>query len=178
MREILVTTLKAIKDGRSDDPVALLRNGPSLFIQGEISRILVSAEVPLLTLQALLDHRWNINEPQSFVTPPLLVDIVENETAAAQYAPPQIVELIFERGGIGDRGEPINFAIRRKLGDLSVIPSLRLLLSNGAPPDLILYERYPKLKDLTMSYTTPSASCCAKCREDEAQLLLQHGADP
>lgn len=97
---------------------------------------------------------------------------------AVQFAPLTIVNLLFEYGGLADRGELLNFACKRKAEDRDTLRIIQLLLGKGAPVNNLLFEGKPDLYDVTMFNGTPLWNCCISGNTDAVRLLLQHGANP
>ena len=75
--EIIMTALDAAREGRVDDVKSCLDQlGPVKVTRPRgftgIARNAIQSNNSVEILQALLDHGWDINTPQSYFQPPLL----------------------------------------------------------------------------------------------------------
>ena len=93
-----------------------------------------------------------------------------------QYAPLSTINLLFEHGGLADRGDLVHYASKRRLEDTVTV--LQLLLEKGAPADNILFEDVPSLLCVTMFHGTPLWNCCCSGDTEAVRLLLRYGANP
>ncbi|KAL3440240.1 putative hspc200 [Aspergillus insuetus] len=152
------------------------------------------------TLTAFLRHGWDINQPESELTPPVLAYAVKDEDMtlwlldhgadpnkqcaidltplswAVEYASLSTIKLLFERGADPLKGEPLHHTVNRKT---EVAEVLSLLLEKGAPLNGKQYEDHPNSFRLYffMGLGTALHQAAWLNNIEAARFLLEKGAD-
>ena len=121
--------------------------------------------------------QWFLDNGANPDAPAAVIDITPL-SVAVQYAPLRIVELLFERGGTGIRGQLANYATQRPLKDLDALPILQLLYDKGVPVDNIIFEDHPTSQSHLFARTTPLMNACLVGNVEMVQFLIKHGANP
>lgn len=97
-------------------------------------------------------------------------------SAAVQYAPLSIVEMLFANGGNIEQGQLIHSAVSRKLDDRKTM--VEYLVRKGASVNAVEYQNRPEtyLMREAFGLGTPLHDAAAVGDEDAVRILLSHGA--
>ncbi|KAF2216112.1 hypothetical protein CERZMDRAFT_2731, partial [Cercospora zeae-maydis SCOH1-5] len=151
-------------------------------------------------LQLLFEKAWNINTAFGWDDPPALAYAVEDAnltawflahgadpnascpmdktplSAAVQYAPLSVVQMLFANGGNVERGQLLHAAIWRKLDDRKTM--VEYVLQRGAAVNAVLYQNRPEIYLMREPFGlgTPLHAAAAIGDEDVLRVLIRHGA--
>ncbi|KAK4895285.1 hypothetical protein LTR27_006628 [Elasticomyces elasticus] len=176
-----------------------------LLLEGvEISSLEVQCATEksdIAALELLVNHGWDINRQIGWFVPPALAFATDHVdlccwflahgadpnagcvldmtplSAAVQYGPLDVINLLFDHGGSIERGELLHYAIWRDLDDRLEI--VDLLIRKGAPINMLTYQNRPDCWEQRKFFGlgTPLHDAAAMGDENVVRLLLNEGAD-
>ncbi|KAK0803157.1 hypothetical protein LTR91_015498 [Friedmanniomyces endolithicus] len=153
------------------------------------------------TLELLIHHGWDINQRVNWSVPPALAFAVEDIdlchwfishgadpnagcgldktplSAAVQYGPLEVIELLFNHGGAIECGQLLHFAVWRHLSDrLDVV---RYIIRKGASVNMLMYQNRPDcyIQREAFGLGTPLHAAATEGDMEVVRLLLDEGAD-
>ncbi|KAI3400052.1 hypothetical protein diail_4590 [Diaporthe ilicicola] len=130
--------------------------------------ILYAVENEEMTLR-LLDHGADLNKRTYIDLTPM--------SYAIQFASPELIEKLLNRGGDVQRGELLQHALDRPTDTIEV---LRMLIDRGAPLNAIMYEHHEASRRLYpfIEFGTPLHKAATMGKTDVVRFLLDRQADP
>lgn len=98
-------------------------------------------------------------------------------SAAVQYAPLDVVQMLFAHGGSVKHGQLLHYAVWRELEDRSA--AVRYILEMGASVNVVMYHNKSEsyLDRQVFGLGTPLHDAAALGDMDVLQILVQKGAD-
>ncbi|OIW30516.1 putative hspc200 [Coniochaeta ligniaria NRRL 30616] len=116
----------------------------------------------------LLEHGADLNKSTYIDLTPM--------SFAAEYAPPELLRELLNRGGDVRRGEVLQYALDRPA---DVVEVLGMLIDHGAPLNLTMYENHQASKNLYpfMGLGTPLHKAAEMGKADVVRFLLERKAD-
>nr|POE54515.1 serine/threonine-protein phosphatase 6 regulatory ankyrin repeat subunit c [Quercus suber] len=152
-------------------------------------------------IQLFLEYNWPINQQLGWSNPPALAYAIEDPeltawfiahgadpnaqcgldktplSAAVQYGPLSVIELLFANGGNVKNGQLLHYAIWRDLDDRVAI--VKYLLEKGTPVDAVMYNNEPNsyLQREAFGLGSPLHDAAAIGDVDVLRLLIDRGAD-
>ncbi|KAK1060518.1 hypothetical protein LTR12_006100 [Friedmanniomyces endolithicus] len=152
-------------------------------------------------LELLVLYGWDVNQRIAWSIPPALSYAVEDIdlcrwflshgadpnagcgldktplSAAVQYGPLEVIELLFNHGGTIECGQLLHFAVWRHLSDrLDVV---RYIIRKGASVNMLMYQNRPDcyIQREAFGLGTPLHAAATEGDMAVVRLLLDEGAD-
>ncbi|KAK0258803.1 hypothetical protein LTS09_006584 [Friedmanniomyces endolithicus] len=152
-------------------------------------------------LELLVLYGWDMNQRIAWSIPPALSYAVEDIdlcrwflshgadpnagcgldktplSAAVQYGPLEVIELLFNHGGTIESGQLLHFAVWRHLSDR--LDVARYIIRKGASVNMLMYQNRPDcyIQREAFGLGTPLHAAATEGDMDVVRLLLDEGAD-